>query len=92
MRSRRGSQLDAERLGHYCLELVDLVDDERIVLGEDLAAGRQVGAEEVEVDHDDVGLRCVGSGQLAEAAPALGAAEGAGALPRSDGHHGPGAI
>ncbi len=59
--------------------------------GEDGTPARQVGPVEVRVDHDDVRRRGRGPGVLGEAPVPRGAAERAGALPRTHAHHRPGA-
>ena len=49
------AHLDAEGRREHILELVGLIDDEGVVLGEYLPAAAQICPEEMEVDDDDVG-------------------------------------
>ena len=84
-----GREGDAEGARHHVGSLVGLVEDEHVVLGEDVAARRHVGAEQVEVDHDDVGLPRPLVGGLGEAILAAGALLGPGALVGPDAHRRP---
>ena len=80
---------DAEGAGHHVGRLVGLVEDHHVVLGQDVAAGRDVGAEEVEVDHDHVGLPGPLVGGLGEARLPAGALLGPRALVGPDAHRRP---
>ena len=82
--------LGAERRRHHLLDLVGLVEDHHLVLGQDGAPAGQVGAVEVGVDHHHVGRRRRRPGPFGEAGAARGAAEGARALAGADAHHRPG--
>ena len=76
-----GGHLDAGGGGDGVLELVGLVDDDHVVLGQHRAAGGEVQPVEVGVDDDDVGVGGRPPGLLGEAVVALRALAGAGALP-----------
>ena len=73
-------ELDAAGGRHDVLELVRLVDDRQLVVGEQHAVHGEVEAVEVEVHHDDVGLVGAVAGRLGEAHPAARAPRRAGAL------------
>ena len=88
--SRR--HLDPEARRHDLLELVRLVEDDDVVLGQHHSAAGQVGAVEVRVHDHDVGGRRTVAGGLGEAASSRGAVEGAGALPGADAYHVPGPV
>ncbi len=94
-RQRQGPEasrgdLHPEARGHDLLELVGLVEDDHVVLGQDGPAAGQVGPVEVGVDHDHVGRRRGVAGGLGETVIPRGAVERARALPGSDAHHAPG--
>ncbi len=61
------AQLDARGRGDDLFELMNLVEDHHVVLGQDAAAGCEVHAIEVGVDHEHVGLRGLGASPLGEA-------------------------
>ena len=84
-----GGDLDAGGGRDGVLELVGLVDDHDVVLGQHRPAGRQVQAVEVGVHDDDVGVGGGPPGLLGEAVVALGALAGPGALARPDADRGP---
>ncbi len=84
--------LDPEARRHDLLELVRLVEDDHVVLGEHHAAAGQVRPVEVGVDHDDIGHRGPLAGRLGEAATTGRAVEGARALPWADADHVPGPV
>ena len=85
-----GTDLEAEAVGHHVLDLVGLVEHHHLVLGQDGATAGEVGAVEVGVDDDDVGLGGPGPGVLGEAVATRRAAEGTRALARRGRHHRPG--
>ena len=76
--------------GHHLLELVGLVEDDHVVLGQHGPPAGQVGPVEVGVDHHHVGRRRAVPGRLGEAAVARGAVEGPRALAGADADHAPG--
>ena len=84
--------LDPEARRHDLLELVGLVEDDHVVLGQYRPAAGQVGAVEVGVHHHDVGRGRPVAGRLGEAAASRRAVEGARALARSHAHHVPGPV
>ncbi len=89
-----GGELGARRGGDDLLEAVGLVEHDQVVGRQHDAAGGDMRAVEVGVDHDDVGLGRPAAGRLGEARLALGALGGAGALLGADAdrlpHHGAG--
>ena len=87
-----GGHLHAEARRHDLLELVRLVENDHVVLGEHHASARQVRPVEVGVDHDDVGHRRPFVGGLGEAATTGRTVVGAGALPWADADHVPGPV
>ena len=91
-RTAPGRDLDPEARGHDLLELVRLVEDDDLVLGQHGPAAGEVCTVEMRVDHDDVRRGGAVAGRLGEAAPALRAVEGAGTLPGPDAEHVPGAV
>ena len=66
-RTRPGRDLDAEAGRHHLFELVRLVEDDDVVLGQHDPPAGQVGPVEVGVDHDDVGRGRPVAGRLGEA-------------------------
>ena len=66
------------------------VDDDRIVVRQDLAIAGEVGAEQVEVGHDDVRIAGGGTGSLGEAALSLRALGRPGTVVGAHRDHGPG--
>ena len=82
--------LDAQARGHHLLELVGLVEDDDVVLGQHGPPAGQVGAVEVGVDHHHVGRHGPVPGGLGEAPVPRGAVEGPRALAGADADHAPG--
>ena len=85
-----GRHLRTERSDHHVLDLVGLVEDHHVMLGEYGALAGEMGPVEMGVDHDDVGRRRLVPRRLGEALLSRGAPVRPGTLPRSDAHHGPG--
>ena len=84
--------LDPEARGHDLLELVGLVEDDDVVVGQHRPAAGQVRPVEVGVDDHDVGRRGPVVGGFGEAASARGAVVGARAFPGADAQHVPGPV
>ena len=90
-KSARG-HLHPEARCHDLFELVRLVEDDHIMLGEHHATTGQVCPVQMGVDDDDIGDRRPLVGRLGEAAPTGRAVVGARALPRADADHVPGPV
>ncbi len=80
---------DPQGAGHHVGRLVGLVEDHHVVVGQDVTAGGDVGAEQVEVDDDHIRLPGPFVGGLGEAALPARALLGPRALVRPDAHRRP---
>ena len=85
-----GGDLDPQARGHHLLQLVGLVEDHHVVLGQHGAAAGQVGSVEVGVDHGHVGRRRQVPGGLGKASVPRRAVEGPRTLSGADADHVPG--
>lgn len=85
-----GADVYSERCGKDVLELVGLIDDERVMFWQHLSPATQISAQEMKVHDDNVRGGCPRTSRLREALAARRAATGTRTLVGTDTHARPG--